>query len=45
VARAHATRLNQLEWRYERVVEPDGAGTRVTDRVRFVPRIAPLAAG
>jgi ligand-binding SRPBCC domain-containing protein len=36
--------LTQREWRHERVVEPDGAGSRVTDRLCFVPRVAALGA-
>ena len=34
--------LSQREWTHERIVEPDGRGARVTDRVRFVPRVAAL---
>lgn len=27
-------------WQHERVIEPEGAGTRVTDRLIFEPRVA-----
>lgn len=35
--------LSQREWVHERVIEADGSGSVVTDRVRFVPRIGWLA--
>ena len=31
--------LSQRVWEHERTLEPDGDGTRVTDRVRFEPRL------
>ncbi len=31
--------LSQRVWEHERTLEPDGEGTRVTDRVRFEPRL------
>jgi ligand-binding SRPBCC domain-containing protein len=31
--------LSARVWEHERVIEPSGAGCRVTDRVRFVPRV------
>jgi ligand-binding SRPBCC domain-containing protein len=35
--------LTQREWEHERIVEPQpGGGCALTDRVRFVPRIAAL---
>jgi ligand-binding SRPBCC domain-containing protein len=35
--------LTQREWQHERVIEPAaGGGSVITDRLRFVPRIAPL---
>ena len=34
--------LTQREWQHERVVEPAAGGSIVTDRVRFVPRVAAL---
>ena len=37
--------LSARVWEHERLLEPAGEGCRVTDRVRFVPRIgiaAPL---
>jgi ligand-binding SRPBCC domain-containing protein len=30
---------SQRVWEHERIVEPEGTGCRVTDRIRFVPRI------
>jgi ligand-binding SRPBCC domain-containing protein len=36
--------LTQRLWEHERTLEPDGAGTVVTDRVRFEPRL-PIPAG
>lgn len=33
---------SQREWEHERTLEPDGADTIVTDRIRFVPRLAML---
>jgi ligand-binding SRPBCC domain-containing protein len=35
--------LSQRQWQHERVVEPLDGGSIVTDRVRFVPRVAALA--
>ncbi len=32
--------LTQRVWEHERVIEPDGNGSILTDRVRFTPRIA-----
>lgn len=32
--------LTQRVWEHERTIEPHGAGCRLTDRVRFAPRIA-----
>jgi ligand-binding SRPBCC domain-containing protein len=34
--------LTQREWQHERVVDRDGSGSIVTDRVRFTPRVAVL---
>jgi ligand-binding SRPBCC domain-containing protein len=34
--------LTQREWQHERVIEPAAGGSIVTDRVRFVPRVALL---
>ncbi len=34
--------LSQREWQHERVIEPMAGGSIVTDRVRFVPRVAVL---
>ena len=34
--------LSQRLWEHERVIEPDGDGSILTDRVRFTPRIAAL---
>jgi ligand-binding SRPBCC domain-containing protein len=34
--------LTQCLWEHERTVQPCGAGCRVVDRVRFVPRLATL---
>jgi ligand-binding SRPBCC domain-containing protein len=31
--------LSQRSWEHERTVEPDGEGSRVTDRVRLEPRL------
>ena len=39
-----STLLSQRVWQHERTIEPAGEGCRVTDRVRFVPRIGLLAA-
>ncbi len=36
--------LSQSVWEHERVLEPLASGCRVTDRVRFVPRLAWLEA-
>src|SRR4051794_41183732 len=33
-----STMLSQREWEHERTLGPDDDGTRVTDRVAFVPR-------
>ena len=30
--------LSMRVWQHERILEPDGAGTRVTDRLTFTPR-------
>jgi ligand-binding SRPBCC domain-containing protein len=35
--------LSQRVWEHERVIEPDPHGCRITDRVRFVPRLPWLA--
>jgi ligand-binding SRPBCC domain-containing protein len=32
--------LTQREWQHERVIEPAAGGSTITDRVRFVPRVA-----
>ncbi len=37
-----STLLTQREWQHERVITTDGAGARLTDRLRFVPRVAAL---
>lgn len=34
--------LTQRVWEHERVVEPIAGGCRVSDHVRFTPRVAPL---
>ena len=34
--------LSMREWQHERVLEPDGTGTRVTDRLTFTPRLGLL---
>ena len=34
--------LTQREWQHERVIEADGSGSTLTDRVRFAPRFAAL---
>jgi hypothetical protein len=36
--------LTQRVWEHERIIEPVSRGCRVTDRVRFVPRLPWLAA-
>lgn len=36
--------LTQRLWEHERVIEPASEGCRVTDRVRFEPRLPVLAA-
>jgi len=36
--------LTQRLWEHERTIEPTRQGSRVTDRVRFVPRLPWLAA-
>jgi len=42
--RERSTLLSQRVWEHERVIEPALGGSRLTDRVRFVPRL-PLFAG
>lgn len=37
-----STMLTQRVWEHERIVEPTPGGCRVTDRVRFVPRLGAL---
>jgi len=39
-----STLLSQRVWEHERLIEPAPGGSRVTDRVRFVPRLPWLAA-
>lgn len=39
-----STLLTQRSWEHERVVTADGDGARLTDRLRFVPRIPALGA-
>jgi hypothetical protein len=34
--------LVNRQWRHQRVIEPDGTGCIVTDRLEIVPRFAPL---
>lgn len=34
--------LTQRRWRHERIVTSDGDGSRLTDRLRFEPRVEPL---
>jgi hypothetical protein len=34
--------LSQREWQHHRLLEPIAGGTRLTDAVRFIPRVAPL---
>ncbi|MBW2694244.1 MAG: hypothetical protein JRE57_16715 [Deltaproteobacteria bacterium] len=34
-----STLLSQRVWEHERLIEPALGGSRVTDRVRFVPRL------
>jgi len=34
-----STMLSQRAWEHERTLAPEGLGTRVTDRVAFVPRV------
>jgi ligand-binding SRPBCC domain-containing protein len=36
----HSTMLTQRQWVHERTVEPTARGCRVTDSIRFVPRLA-----
>ncbi len=36
--------LTQRLWEHERIIEPDGTGSLLTDRVLFVPRLPWLAA-
>ncbi len=38
-----STMLSQSTWQHERVVEPHGAGCRITDRVEATPRVGLLA--
>ena len=38
-----STLLTQQVWEHERIIEPASQGCRVTDRVRFVPRLPWLA--
>lgn len=38
-----STLLSQRLWEHERIVEAADGGTRLTDRVHFVPRVASLA--
>jgi len=38
-----STMLSQRRWIHERTLEPAGPGCRVTDRVRFEPRLPGLA--
>jgi len=35
--------LSQRVWEHERIIEPALGGSRITDRVRFVPRLLWLA--
>jgi len=35
--------LSQRVWEHERVIEPTRAGCRLTDRIRFAPRLPVLA--
>ena len=35
--------LSQRVWEHERIIEPASQGCRVTDRIRFVPRLPWLA--
>ncbi|NNL65012.1 MAG: hypothetical protein HKP30_02090 [Myxococcales bacterium] len=35
-----STLWSQRVWEHERVIEPAEGGSRITDRVRFVPRLA-----
>jgi len=36
--------LTQRLWEHERLVIPEGGGTRLIDRLRFTPRLAPMGA-
>lgn len=36
--------LSQRRWEHERVIEPEGVGCRLTDRVRFVTRLRGIEA-
>ena len=38
----HSTMLTQRDWIHERTIESVGRGCRVTDRLRFVPRVPVL---
>ncbi len=38
----HSTMLTQRDWIHERIIESAGAGCRVSDRLRFVPRVSLL---
>lgn len=38
-----STLLSQHVWEHERLIEPIVGGSRITDRVRFVPRLAWLS--
>ena len=38
-----STLFSQRVWEHERIIEPAAQGCRLTDRVRFVPRLRPLA--
>lgn len=38
-----STMLSQRVWQHERTLEPVAGGCRVTDRITFEPRVAPLA--
>ena len=38
-----STLLTQRVWEHERLIEPTSQGCRVTDRIRFVPRVRWLA--
>jgi hypothetical protein len=38
----HSTMLSQRDWVHERIIEAADQGCRVSDRLRFVPRVALL---